>query len=220
MGENLMNLNLALTLELDPRSIEKMKKAIIKECVNEIYKTLNLKKNSVLEFCKINIKKYLEQSPEIQSMISDNGKLRVELGINNSGGKIDRLIDYIAGSVDVMFEKFDGRALDHTISITVNSSRMKDIYSESFASYETEKGVNIEWLKWLLEAGDKDVIFGYRIRYGVSVGRTGEAVMIKSRQANWRVPPEFSGTIENNFITRSISSLDRDLANYIETIIS
>lgn len=215
-----MNLSIEIGLELDPRSIEKIKKAIIKECINEIYKTLNSKKKYILDFCKSKIKSYLEQSPEIQSLINDNGKLRVELGINNSGGKIDSLIDYIAGSIDIVFEKFDGGAFESIVSITLNSSRMKDIYSESFASYETEKGVNIEWLKWLLEAGNKDVIFGYKIRYGVSVGRTGEAVMIKNKQANWRVPPEFSGTIENNFITRSISSLDSDLTDYIETIIS
>ena len=40
--------------------------------------------------------------------------------------------------------------------------------------------------------------------------------MIKSRQANWRVPPEFSGTIEDNFITRSITGLEQYIVNYIE----
>jgi hypothetical protein len=40
--------------------------------------------------------------------------------------------------------------------------------------------------------------------------------MISSEKQNWRVPSEFAGTVNNNWITRAIDRLDPILLNDIE----
>ena len=216
-----MDFNIDLFLEFDQKSRDKLRQQLVKESINVIHRSLKSREKKINSFCIDRVKNYLMDSPEIKSLLEDKGKLHIELGVPDASTNIERLVHYISESLVVEFNKVDNKSIDASVEIILkNSKDLKDIYSQSFAFYETEKGTKIEWLKWLLEAGNQDVIFGYKIRYGVDVGRTGDAVMIKSRQANWRVPPEFSGTIDNNFITRSLSNIEQDLATYIESIIS
>ena len=54
--------------------------------------------------------------------------------------------------------------------------------------------------------GDRIIIVGYHIKYDISSAQkqnsqSGSAIMVKG--GNWRVPPNFSGTLEDNWITRT-----------------
>ena len=216
----IINLPANVYLQLDARSVDKIKSLLLKEAVNNILHALRKNKNQILKELKYISRKNLLNSPEVKGLMDENGKLRAELGIEYSSSTIDGIIDFITNSIDVDISKNINKGFDLNVEISfTNKKQIEEIYNQSFSYYETEKGVKIEWLKWLLEAGNKDVIFGYRIRYGVDLGRTGDAVMIKSKKANWRVPPEFSGTEDNNFITRSLSTLDHEMSTYIEQII-
>ena len=59
----------------------------------------------------------------------------------------------------------------------------------------------LNWLEWLLEKGDTPIIIGYR--YSASdKGRTGGGIMKPG--GAFRIPPQFSGTEEENFVIRAL----------------
>ena len=45
--------------------------------------------------------------------------------------------------------------------------------------------------------------------------RTGQAIMIPTKSGSWRVPASYIGTIENNWITRALSSIEDDIPNVL-----
>lgn len=215
-----MDINIDLLLSLDDKSLNKIRSALVKELSDNIFILLKKQKTFIKNFAVNKVKKYLLDSPEVNDLLDENGRLKVELGIKSSTNDVYNLVNFIAESLVIDFDK-NNKDINAIVNLEIKSNKqLADLYLEPFSHYITEKGVKIEWLKWLIEAGDSDVIFGYKIRYGVDIGRTGEAIMIKSKHANWRVPPEFSGTIDNNFITRSLSNLEKDLSEYIENILS
>jgi hypothetical protein len=74
------------------------------------------------------------------------------------------------------------------------------------ATYVTAKGTPIPWLDWLILQGDRIIVLGYDVDFDLTPAerarsRTGMALM--ERGSGWRVPPEFSGTAESNFLTRA-----------------
>ena len=40
--------------------------------------------------------------------------------------------------------------------------------------------------------------------------------MVQGKGKKWRVPPEFSGTPRNNFVTRALDSIEDDIVKLME----
>jgi hypothetical protein len=160
-------------------------------------------------------------SPEVKSLSDPDGKLRVELGVVDGAGDIAKIIDDIVSKITMSISNIGtpSKGIDISIMIFIDEE-YTNLYSKTYSSYTTKSGTKIEWLNWLLEAGNSDVVFGYKIKYGVEIGRTGDAVMMPSQSANWSVPPEFSGVADNNFITRSFEGVDVALSNFIGGLLS
>ena len=59
------------------------------------------------------------------------------------------------------------------------------------------------WLDWLITEGDKPIVKGYKYVNDV-IGRSGQGIMKQQNGESWRVPPEFAGDINDNFITRAL----------------
>jgi len=89
--------------------------------------------------------------------------------------------------------------------------------SKSFAQM-TEKGVSLEWLRWLLFEGASPIVKGYDVSFSNNnpYSRTGGAVMVKVGRKSWRVPPEYIGTVKNNWITRAIDKTDEAITKIIQ----
>ena len=69
----------------------------------------------------------------------------------------------------------------------------------------------------MLVEGDRTIIRDYHIQYGQK-GRAGPAIMIK--KGRWKVPSEFAGNPNNNFVTRAINQIDSTLQKEIAGIIT
>ena len=78
---------------------------------------------------------------------------------------------------------------------------------------ETENVGNIPWLQWLLTAGDSIIIADFGVDYG-PYGRSGMARMTVSRRP-FKVDSAFSGTPENNFITKALTPRAGDIEKAI-----
>ena len=61
---------------------------------------------------------------------------------------------------------------------------------------------DLHWLQWLLERGDEIIVAGYEFGGNSGRGRSGLGYMTTG--GSFRVPPQFSGTKDNNFISRAL----------------
>ena len=79
---------------------------------------------------------------------------------------------------------------------------------------------DLHWLNWLLNAGDTIIIVNYQYNPATGMGRSGLGTMIPG--GVFRVPPQFSGTSDNNFITRALlgTTQEDQIINLIKDILS
>jgi hypothetical protein len=164
------------------------------------------------------VKDALVLEPEYASLLS--GQLRSELGVPDADSKIDQIFN--AWSTNLLVENkpisIKGSGLFGGFSINIIKSDFSDIISLPAAVVvDNTSGSIIPWLQWLLLEGNQILIRDYKLRMGPnSRSRTGNAIMVSSSKDNWRVPPQFAGTINNNWVTRAIDRLDDTVLSYIE----
>jgi len=69
----------------------------------------------------------------------------------------------------------------------------------------------------LLLYGGQIIVRNYRVKMGSNrASRTGMAIMVESPGDSWRVPPEFAGTSNNNWVTRALSKIDDKILDIIQ----
>ena len=64
------------------------------------------------------------------------------------------------------------------------------------------EGGDLHWLRWLLLEGYKVLVVGFHFRFQPGRGRSQLGYMRKG--GFWRVPPEYAGTADDNFVTRAL----------------
>ncbi len=195
-------------------------KSISRKIVKVLRDAVNTRLFTRAPKIQIDIRKLIEEAikrqPEYRSLLG--GKLQSELGVVNTSSRLDKIIRIIVDSieVDVLKAKDNGSQIVAGLKINLVKTNFEELVSLPEASYMTEKGVVIQWLKWLLLEGDKIIVRDYMIgidKKGI-YARTGLGeIMIPSgkKATGWRVPPEFAGTAENNFITRALLEVSNEI---------
>lgn len=164
----------------------------------------------------------IRRTDEYLSLI--NGELMGELGIPDAEARMDRILATIARSVEVAVipVTVQNGKLTGGLLIKMIRSDFEDILQLSGASYVSQpSGETVPWLEWLIGSGDQIVVFTHKIIKDLSDAqkdrsRTGKALMIPG--SGWRVPPQYSGTFQDNFILRAFSvvEVERVLSQIIE----
>jgi hypothetical protein len=150
-------------------------------------------------------------APEYGSLLS--GQLKAEFGLPDSDTRVNAIVDFCK-KIQVSYKdvKVSNNSIKGGFTINMIKSDFSDILSLSVASFTTEKGDTLNWLEWLLLFGNKTIIKDYTVQLGPNPrSRTGMAVMKGVISGKWGVPNEFAGTISNNWITRSIDSVDSQI---------
>jgi len=200
--------------------------SVIKQSIErEFYRLLNLKLTKCKDFVKgsvqNNIRYAIEHSPEYDAIIINQADIRAELGIPNPKEDLDYLIQRLVSRVEVTVDRD-----------TLNVILLHDSYAEEmtndprFIITELTK-TPLPWLKWLLLTGDDLQIIGYRVKladeagldqYPSKISRTGLAIMVKTKTGDFfRMPPEFGPyRVDNNFVTRSIMTLENKFNEIIK----
>jgi hypothetical protein len=138
----------------------------------------------------------LISSPEISSL--SGGTLRGEFGLTSDPSS--QLVSAIVDSLEVRVTPVNAN-LNGGFTLVMQPSNFANLFSLSSAEQPIEGG-SIPWLKWLLTLGDSVIIADFGVEFG-GHGRTGQARMAK-KFAPYKVNSAFSGTLDNNFITRAI----------------
>jgi hypothetical protein len=158
----------------------------------------------------------IRAQPEYGSL--KGGELQYNFGLSNVG-VVDILVDRFVDSIYVTTQsvKASGSKISAELIFSIlASSDLQDILSSSEANLVTEKGETLPWLSWLLLRGNEPIILTHKILIKPSpFSRTGQAIMIPTDSGNWRVPARYIGTMENNWITRALSSIEDEIPNIL-----
>jgi len=186
-----------ITLKLvDP--VSKIESDINKAIAETLNKKIKQNYYEASEQVKRLVASAVISQPEIESLVS--GYLRGAFGIPIGVNPIEGLEESISNSISVSLKKFDNR-LNGGLEIYIQPTSFRNILNLPNSSIVYEKG-EINWMDWLLLRGDAAIIVGYQYTPKYGIGRSRMGYMEGGRF--FRVPPEFSGYAENNFITRAL----------------
>lgn len=197
-------------------STSKIEKNTLKAAEPEIKNLFQRAKPKIESGIKQIVVKALQRSPEIASL--KDGTLRLDFGLVVDPS--DDIVYAVANSVNVLFKnfRFYKNSMSNVMSIYIQPSDFNNLLSLAVANVITERGEVLPWLEWLLTAGNAVVIAGYSVEYGnFQTSRTGGAVM--EPVGFFKVDPQFSGTSENNFITRAIEPYSEEINNLIKSLL-
>ena len=144
------------------------------------------------------------------------GGLASELGLYPGQGTLAaaQIIDIITEDVEFRFRKLN-KKLQGSIEFYIAHSAVAKLVALPVGHVIYGRG-DLHWLQWLLERGDIIIIDSYEYSPRSGFGRSGGGSM--KLGGSWRVPPEYAGTPENNFISDSLfnNTFQSTLRNIIE----
>ena len=201
-----MGIDLKL-IESTPRIQKKILVAIAKELNKGLKKSINKIQNSL----KPVIKMAIETSPEVLSL--RGGSLRFDFGLTGDPGT--DIANAVSNAVFVSSKpvKASAGSLSGGITINLQPSDYAELLALSSAKQPTEKGIVLPWLDWLLNLGDAIIIADFGVEYGPH-GRTGGGHMV-SEERPFKVDTLYSGTAENNFVTRALARIQKQISDVI-----
>jgi hypothetical protein len=194
-------------LESNDEISQKILKALLPEVTKYFNKAFNQCKKEITTI----VSNAIVGSPEYQSIMS--GKLKYEFGLPDSASRLSSILSFWK-YLDIQYDKpkIVKNQINSYFTLSMIRADYSDVLSSAAAVFKTEKGTDLEWLRWLLLFGDKVIIKDYSVEIGPNPrSRTGNAVMVGNTKGRWSVPPEFSGTPQNNWITRAIDSVDSSI---------
>lgn len=180
------------------KNVDQMKQEIIKILEKQSQDLIEKNRPKIRSAIKPLIIDAILDCEEIKSL--QNGILKYDFGLNFDPSYV--IAWSIADSSRVRYIKTSAYSAGFIIEIQPGSH--ENLLSLKEAYQETEMG-EIPWLKWLLHMGDSVIIGDFGVKYTNS-GRSGGAIMIKNYNAPFRVDSNYSGTAENNFITRALNN--------------
>lgn len=200
-------------------SDKEIRNQILSALVSDLSKTINKSIPSINVKAKDLVRKALQNEPEYQSLKS--GQLRKEFGIenvNNVDVVINKLVDTL--TIETKTVTTNSQGLTGGLKLTMIPSNFDGIVNSEEAVVTDEmRGYSLPWLEWLLLKGSQIIVRNYEVKFGSNpYSRSGDAIMVSSSK-NWRVPPEFVGTVTDNWITRALSTIDKEITKIIQETI-
>ena len=194
--------------------IENMILSAIRDNIDQAFnKALRTLQKSI----PLEIHRAITSEPEYASLIG--GVLQYELGIPDAVKKVNNIVSVWTNNFHVEASPItiSGSRITGGFSINMIKENYEDVLgSEDAFVVDDAKSLRLPWLEWLLLYGGKIIVRSYEVQIGPNPNsRTGLAIMKPSKK-NWRVPAEFSGTKENNWVTRAIDRLDESIPNLIQ----
>lgn len=185
--------------------------------VDKINQKLKLGQNKAIQKARSYVKRWVLSQPEMQS-IAMGGSLAGEFGIpTGQGGPIAESVA-TAVSLATTFEftpfnnKFKGSAILNFQPLT-----FANLLSLPTGYVNTLKSGRLHWMDWILIEGNKTIVVGYEYVPEGGEGRSGLGKMSKGTM--WRVPPQFAGTRQDNFITRAFLGKEKQIASLFAEIV-
>jgi hypothetical protein len=203
-------------LESDNDIITKINKSIARRLNVLIKRRAKIVQNDIKRL----IPSWISEQPEVISLNSDgtDGSLNAQFGLRpgQSAIVIADIINAISESIFVHITPVSPVNLSGGISFSIQPTDFKNLISLSSGIVVTEKLQQLHWLDWLLTEGDKVIITGYQ--YVPSDGGRSDGGTMKLGRS-FRVEPSYSGTVDDNFVTRAFTGRDKQLATLLSKLL-
>jgi len=207
-----MLFNLKL-IENDSAIINSILKALLPEVDKYFKKSINNLKSSL----PVVIQKAISNTPEYSSIQS--GILRYNFGIPDPNSKLSGLIDIWSNNIQINYTQpiISRNSIKCNISAGMIKIDFSDVlYTEYAIVVDSIRGYSLPWLEWLLLEGNKTIIKNQKIIFGPNkASRTGFAIMRDSQTSSWKVPSQYAGTQNDNWITKAIDDAALEIENTI-----
>lgn len=190
---------------------EKIERIIAEKATDYLNRKIRKNSNRVVSALKNKIEDWVRDQPEVDSLLKDGeqNSLNALFGFppSTADNAIEDIIAAIVDSTSITIEKISNRWTGK-VEFAFQPKNFANVLGLSAASLEIEGDVNLPWLEWLLLKGDAAVVVGYRY-LAKEDGRSGGGIMIEG--SYFRVPPQFAGSYEDNFITRAFLNRQNEI---------
>lgn len=173
----------------------------------------------------------LIKKSDVYRDFKNRGPLWHRLGGGDLTKRFEAIIDHWLGSIhsETTHPTINGmpRTVMTFTAIKADYSDALSLPEAAFRSKTTRPGPrqgeehDIEWLKWLLIEGRRYVVKNYIFTEKLDSAKSrGGGLMIPKKGGGWRVPREYAGTIDDNFLTRAIDEYLDDLIKRLGEIVA
>jgi len=163
------------------------------------------------------IQSILVNSPEFASLMYD--ALKLDFGLSDeTSAQLPGLMNLLF-NINVVFDLGElNNIFKCDINVFVPDEEDENVQAAiRHASYISPKsGELIDWLRWLLFAGDTTINNSYKVSVKEGLGRSHMGIMMKGPSFSFKVRSEFSGVSGNNFVTRAIFRNSETIINTIK----
>jgi hypothetical protein len=198
-----------------------LEQLFIQEIAKELNRKIPGRMKSIGQRMRDATVSFIQSTSTYASLVG--GTLAFELGIpkGNRKDRIDAVAHAVARNMEIEFIPITtgGKQFRNGIRFRLLMRDLSEVLSLQEAIIFTEKGQQLDWLRWLLTLGDSIIIDEYDVFYSPGRGRSGGAIMLPSNATAWRVPPQYSGTIGDNWLTRALVDNYPAYRSIIETIL-
>jgi hypothetical protein len=151
-------------------------------------------------------------SPEMMSVRA--GKLKFDFGLTFD--PTIAIANAIADSCEVFAEdiKVISGKITGGLRLNIQPQNYLNVLNLPQAVNVIEDGSELPWLEWLTLYGNQIIIVDFGVKY-VDGGRTGGAIMVEQAKP-FRVDPNYSGSEQDNFISRAITKVVPELTQIIQ----
>lgn len=165
-----------------------------------------IRKNKLSTINKIKnyIPTWINSQPEIISLQSQTTNTLFALFGLRSGSTnniVDDIINSVVNSLSFNFIPIDNQ-LNGGVIIELQPSDFQNLLSLQ-SGYVVYSQGDLHWLNWLLTMGNSVIIANYNYSPQSGAGRSRQGIM--KFGGSFRVPPQYSGTDTDNFITRALT---------------
>ena len=202
------------TLEL---TLLETNKEISQKILNAYAKEINAYLKRAAPKIRLNVQELLGntlRNTREYEALTMRGELQKSFGLDNPTSRLLSIFEVWLNSVRVDVQKIrvKGKSFFGGLTISMIHADYADVTSLPDAQVFTDKGEVLPWLSWLLEFGDRVIIYEYDVYPKIGTrytpgSRSGLGVMIKPNHGRWGVPTEFSGTVDKNWVTRALGGI-------------
>lgn len=210
---------LALSVKVIESSSE-IETRILEALLPDVTKFFTKVQNQLAQIIPNIIINSITNQPEYDSLL--NGTLQYEFGLPDPASRLSEIISSIKDGSIVTVKPIVAKSsgISGGVKIQMIKKDFGDLLSLGGSSFVTEKGDRLDWLKWLLIEGDSVIVSDHIFIFGPSqYSRTGYGIMRQVGGGFWRVPPEYAGTINNNWITRAIESASSEIESQLQKLL-
>jgi hypothetical protein len=192
-----MSLSITITDSID--SITRNVNVAIADYINKLIRS---KENVLISSAKRLVDEWVSNQPEILSLKSSSPASLVGVfGIpGNTDNIVNTIVSSVVNSISIKFVPYS-KNLKGGLELNFQPANFANLLSLPEGHTRIQNG-DLHWLDWLLKRGDNIIIVNYQYNPTSGLGRSGLGNMVAG--GSFRVPPQFSGTEDNNFITRAL----------------